>query len=303
MLINLQFVSPDEDDLESGLQPFVISYHGQRTLAQLQRMNNMYDMIQQGAQPNLSDLFTLKEAGKISVPINESQCLRTLKSFAVLLATMLGTSSGIYRAFKVDVVEAFEAHQPAVETYALSLPGKPVYAEILRWVQLRFHAYWTRVIRTSTGPVAPPRFNDLYEQMTYKQWIRPSLPSAYITDSVKPPKGPVPTSQVGKKPEKRKQDSTPTDERNYIRNPKFDTDLKQLGVDVGKISTFLKKVSQAEGPTPTNPAIQGHEACLTWHTKGHCWDHCDKQGTHVVPSATEKDSLVSFLTEGLKMIE
>ena len=101
MLINLQFVSPDKDDLESGLlQPFMISYHGQKTLAQLQRMQNMYDMIQQGAQPNLSDLFTLKEASKISVPVNESQCLRTLKSFAVLLATLLGTTSAIYKVFK-----------------------------------------------------------------------------------------------------------------------------------------------------------------------------------------------------------
>jgi hypothetical protein len=104
----------------------------------------MYDMIQQGDQPNLSDLFTLKETSKSSVPLNESHCLRTLKSsFAVLLATLLGTSSAIYKVFKRDVVEAFETHQPAMETYryVLSLPGKLVYTEILRWAQLRFHTH------------------------------------------------------------------------------------------------------------------------------------------------------------------
>jgi hypothetical protein len=37
MLINLKFVSSDKDNLESGLQLFVISYHGQKTLVQLQR--------------------------------------------------------------------------------------------------------------------------------------------------------------------------------------------------------------------------------------------------------------------------
>jgi hypothetical protein len=132
MLINLQFVSLDEDDLKTGLQPFMVSYHGQKTINQLQYMNNMYTMIQQGAQLNLSDLFTLKAASKISIPVNKSQCLITLKSFAVLLATLLlGTTSRIYKAFKADVVHAFEARQPAVETYALSLSGKPVYAEIL----------------------------------------------------------------------------------------------------------------------------------------------------------------------------
>jgi hypothetical protein len=150
-------------------------------------MNNMYDMIQQGAQPNLSDLFTLKVASKISIPVNKSQCLRTLKSYAVLLATLLGTTSRIYKAFKTDVVDAFEAHQPAVETYTLSLPGKPIYAEILCWVQLRFHLYWSCVIRTPTGIVPPPKFNNLYEQMTYKQWIRLTLPLAYVPNQIKAP--------------------------------------------------------------------------------------------------------------------
>jgi hypothetical protein len=308
MLVNLQFVSPDEDDLESGLQPFAISYHGQKTLAQLQRMNNMYDMIQQGAQPNLSDLFTLKEASKISVPTNESQCLRTLKSFAVLLATLLGTTSAIYKVFKRDVVEAFETHQPAVETYALSLPGKLIYAEILRWVQLRFHSYWSLVVRTTTGLVAPPRFDDLYEQITYKQWHRPSLPSAYLPEPLKTPghnDGDPEDGPADKKPTKKKKlvDSTQTEERNYLRNPNFDMDLKQLGVEMGKISIFLKKAGPGGGRSAVSPNMQGGQACLTWHTKGHCWDHCDKAASHVAPNAAEKEKLMAFIAEGLQKIE
>jgi hypothetical protein len=67
--------------------------------------------------------------------------------------------------------------------------------------------------------------------MTYKQWIRPSLPNAYITDRGKPPKDNASAGkdngQAEKKREKRKPDSAPTEEKNnYIHNPKFDTDLK-----------------------------------------------------------------------------
>jgi hypothetical protein len=67
MLINLQFISLDEDDLESGLQPFMISNHGQKTLAQLQQMNNMYDMIQPGTQ------FIHTQGGRHGVTKGQSQ--------------------------------------------------------------------------------------------------------------------------------------------------------------------------------------------------------------------------------------
>jgi hypothetical protein len=45
-----------------------------------------------------------------------------------------------------------------------------------------------------------------------------------------------------KKKEKWQQDLTPTEERNYIHNPNFDMYLKQLGIEIGKIITYLKKV-------------------------------------------------------------
>jgi hypothetical protein len=301
--MGLQFASPDEDDLESGAQPFVVSYHGQKTLAQLQRLNTMWDMIQQGGQPNLSDLFALKEASKISMPMTESQALRTLKAFAVVLAVLCGTSSQIFKSYKSGVVEAYELHQAAVETYALSLPGKPVYAQIVRWVQLRLHSYWRLVIRTTTGVVSPPRFDDLFEQLEYKQWVRPALPPLYLTEK-KPKereepraKGDAPDGGKPKnKPKPKVEDST------YLLNESFDPELKTLGVEVGKISAFLKKIRR-DGNFAECPKVGGSEACLTWHSKGHCWLHCDKQGTHLKPTQAERDSLVAFLKGGLAQIE
>ena len=189
----------------------------------------------------------------------------------------------------------------------MSLPGKPVYAEILRWVQLRFHSYWSLVVRTTTGLVAPPRFDDLYEQITYKQWIRPSLPSAYLPEPPKTPGHNDGDTEDGpaekKKKKKKKQDSDLTEERNYSRNPHFDMELKQLGIEIGKISTFLKKVGPGEGRSAVSPNMQGGQACLTWHTKGHCWDHCDKAASHVAPNVAEKEKLVVFIKEGLEKIE
>jgi hypothetical protein len=46
-----------EDDLESGLQPFVVSYKDQQTVANQQHVNRDYDIVQQGAAPQLQDLY------------------------------------------------------------------------------------------------------------------------------------------------------------------------------------------------------------------------------------------------------
>jgi hypothetical protein len=95
-----------------------------------------------------------------------------------------------------------------------------------------------------TGPVAPPYFNNLYEQITYKQWIRPSFPMAYLPEPPRAQKvhhgSQEDSGQADKKKRMKKiQGLTPTEERNYIWNPNFDMELKQPGIEIGKISTFL----------------------------------------------------------------
>jgi hypothetical protein len=54
MLSSLAFNSMHEDDLESGLQPFIVSYKDQQTIAKQQRVNKDYDMVQHGPDPILS---------------------------------------------------------------------------------------------------------------------------------------------------------------------------------------------------------------------------------------------------------
>jgi hypothetical protein len=105
MLMLLSFNSMYEDDLESGLQPFVVSYKDQQTVANPQRVNKDYDMVQQGAAPQLQDLYALKEASKIAVPTTENQMVRTLKAFTVLLYTVLGANHPLSMTFKREIVD------------------------------------------------------------------------------------------------------------------------------------------------------------------------------------------------------
>jgi hypothetical protein len=56
--LELSFASSFEDDMEQGLQPFVVSYNSQESIAHAQRMNNISDIILGGgAAPSLTDIF------------------------------------------------------------------------------------------------------------------------------------------------------------------------------------------------------------------------------------------------------
>jgi hypothetical protein len=86
-------------------------------------------MVQLGAAPQLQDLYTLKEASKISVPTTEQQTtVQTLKAFMVLLYTMVGSTHDLlYLVVKQDQIDQCNAFQPLVEIYVASLQGQPVY--------------------------------------------------------------------------------------------------------------------------------------------------------------------------------
>jgi hypothetical protein len=184
MLTSLSFDLMYEDDLETGLQPFVVSYKDQQTIANRQRVNKDYDLVQQGgaAPQPLQDIYALKEASKISVPTTKQQMPRTLKAFTVLLYTILGANNPLSITFKQQVVDQYDSFQPVVETYVASLPGQPIYTQMICWVQLWCNAYWNAVVCTTTGVARAPDFAALLNDIQYKQWNRPNIPRKYLAD-------------------------------------------------------------------------------------------------------------------------
>jgi hypothetical protein len=233
----------------------------------------------------------------------------------VLLYTMVGPTHPLYLATKRNLVDQYDTFQPLVETYIASLPGQPVYTQMVRWVQLRCNAYWNMVVRSSTGSTRAPDFGALYNDIQYKQWNRLSVPKQYMSDTkakpaivpsnegagvvagrggkkqLKPPKPPKETP-VQKTPER-------------LGNPAFDEEaLKPLGVRIGRVALFLKKIAP-DGRTSAVPPKNAANAvlCLNFHTKGHCWSHCDHAKSHVELLANEKTQLIEFLEKGLEQIE
>jgi hypothetical protein len=88
-------------------------------------------------------------------------------------------------------------------------------------------------------------------------------------------------------------------------NPAFDEEIMTpLGVSLRRVTLFLKKIA----PTGKSAVVPPRNAanavlCLDYHTKGHCWSHCDHTKSHVELSADEKMQLIQFLKKGLEKIE
>ena len=72
---------------------------------------------------------------------------------------------------------------PTLETYAERHPGQPVYAQILRWLQLRFNEYWRQAQRNIGGPINVPDFTALYTAVKFKNWLPPEIPFMYLRES------------------------------------------------------------------------------------------------------------------------
>jgi hypothetical protein len=83
---------------------FITTYLGEQSLAKWQALNKMSDLLQEGA-PRLDNILDLKAAGKLSIPVRESQMNRTLRAFSVVLAVSLGIRNECYKAYKLEIID------------------------------------------------------------------------------------------------------------------------------------------------------------------------------------------------------
>jgi hypothetical protein len=98
-----------------------------------------------------------------------------MQAFGVILAVLLGTSLKLHKTYKKDVIDSYHVIQPKLQALAELYPQEAIYAQVIRWLQLRVQEYWTEV-EVALGHVSPPNFKMLFEAIQYKQWLQPEIP-------------------------------------------------------------------------------------------------------------------------------
>jgi hypothetical protein len=297
----LKFAAAYEDKLEHGLQPFMVAYLSQKNVSEQQDAIEMHRLMTEGT-PTLLDLIDLKTAAKNSLPTKEAQMVRTFRAFGVVLAVVCGTRAHIYRSYRLDIVDRYDAVQALVEELAKLHNKDLVHAQMLRWLQIRFQEYWSE-LEYAVDTVPPPRFSALYEAIRYKQWQRPPLPEAYLVK----PRAVVEKRGGGLLNDKRggglfNQTTippcvVPDGKHTYIRNPTPDDGLLSVGSQVGRLNVYLKKVGHKFGSIPNDD--KGHEMCLAYHLKGGCYEDCARAIGHHSLSRKELNELGIFMKKGM----
>jgi hypothetical protein len=227
--------------------------------------------------------------------------IRMLRAFSVVLAVALGVRNECYRAYKVDIIDKYEQVQPKLETLADAYPAEPVYAQVLRWIQLRFHEYWIELEHTISY-VEPPRFSALFEAIRYRQWMRPAIPATYLATPKKPRNTGDKTDKPGK--DKAADAAKNKTDDSYVANTNKVQKLIDRGEAVGKIATFLKAAGKDGKSAPVPNTASGNEMCLAWHIKDGCYSNCQrlKSNSTAHGSLTDLDveTLCQFIDAGME---
>jgi len=295
ILINLAFVSPDSERLDQGLQPFATVYQDQAVLARQQEANEVYGLMMEGSNVAVQDILDVKEVGRLALPLSDRQLRKTLETFAVILAVLLGPRAAIVRYFMDDIVYDFDKVSERLEHYGRT--QDLIYARYLRWLQLQFHEYWNKTTRGLGA--RPPPFYRLHEVIKSWAWLPPPIPAQYLPKPAKSvPKSPTPPTPEETTPKKDEKEKKRNNVWVGAKDNEKDDDLLKLGKAVGKIAVVTAKATKSGLAIPTD--AQGNQLCQSYALRGGCYTGCDRVAQHRALTPDEKKSVVAFVEAGQK---
>jgi hypothetical protein len=287
----LQFSHHNIDDLDDGIQPFVVGVRSKQDQATLNRYITYYDsIVEGGAAAGLQDLKTLAEKDKAAIPRTLLQASTTLQQFHVLLRAILPETHGLVIQY-ARFCRAFQQRLAQLEDHA----SPQFAAQIVRYLQIRISNWFTDQ-EESSGPVDAPVFMELLSRIQNRDsaWV-PLMPGVPPPDKLKDSteKAPAATS-----PKKRDADTAPVPVEKVkgerVNNPSYDDSFAHYKSKGVPLKTVRENAIAANHPVPNG--VHG-EMCLSYHVLGFCWSTCARKAGHQVLTAPDKTKLLNWCRE------
>jgi hypothetical protein len=320
MITGFLFVGHGVDDLNSGCQPFQVTYAGTASHLEALAVASVSNQLAQGEQAaSLADYTTIKEKEKVRFPRDTLDVAITLTRYAVLCHTLFQgvgpTHPFVERIWQLTA--AISNATPYTTDRFQQTAGNPHIANvyfpcIVRSVQVNvfeyLHAVSTNLAEDCTG-IELPEFRSLVTDLkrgTFplsSNWV--PLPSEYLV--TRSGSG----GSIGGRPSSATSGSTGTvstgvstltsgtlratpseqPQATRIANPTRDGDFTSIVIRPGGTRPAIR----AHRP-PANDA--GHEFCLAWWLRGACFDNCGRVQTHVnFSSPGERARLLAYCRE------
>ena len=193
MVLSFQFVGHGVDDLNTGCQPFLVTYAGGAHHVEALATASLGNQLSAGDhQANLADIRTIREKERLKFPIDVNQACTTIMRYAVLCQALFQGANGP-NAF-VDTVWKFantmQNAAPFIVEKHLQVQSPAIanmyYPCVIRTMQVLVHEFLQQV-ETNDPPgydgLDMPDFRDLVSDLrrgTFQHTMM-AIPSEYLT--------------------------------------------------------------------------------------------------------------------------
>ena len=273
-VMNLEWTSPDPDDMSLGINPALV---GQPTPAEQIQMAHhiaLQHQLDQGhASPSLADVQVLNTPATVRLAPDLHDALFTITSFWVYMQTLLGHHHLVTQAI-LDIKNDLELYQHTLRYSAPTNMG----ALVVRYVQRVLHFWASAQLATNIAQRWPGEHIISLTAMGSHMWIIP-IPAAYLRQSHStsdphstnnPP--PIHSSHPPA-------DKAPPERQQMVRrtgdpDPRFDP-IRALGIPA---RTIKQRITQGQIPAPRD--ANGQQRCLSWTLRGFCNTRCGQAADH-----------------------
>ena len=175
----LTFAMIDPDQLDQGIQPFIVTRRTPTTEAQSDARAREYDAMMAGAgAPALSDVQTLTSPDSVGLPTRIEDTKQSLENFLVLSQVLYGAQHVLTRYIRQeynDLIRNYAELDNKVLAGHHLLP-----AQLLRYIQVIAN-YWVTQQLRATHDVPLPTFTPIVQQSTMGSfgWVI-AIPAAYL---------------------------------------------------------------------------------------------------------------------------
>ena len=278
---SLGFEMSDEEDLSTGLHPFIFGYMDPAEIAVAYTAQDRYLLIQQGqGAPTLAEAAEFSKSGDTKMPRTLTECTIGFGKWRIALHVLLGPAHTVTRSFET-LWHAWNAGQSfLLNVRTRTNPGLfPALA--MRWVQLRTSLWFDQQASQNTN-VAAPDFVELLTKIRLQEAWEPYIPQRYLAgtqpDPAPPPGAYLPPAQPQPPPPAGPPAPGPRTRGTLERKS---SPMNQIFQPFADMSLRIRDVLQRAGTTNrVPPNATGTEMCLSYHIKGMCNTNCARRGDH-----------------------
>jgi hypothetical protein len=285
------------DDLAEGIQPFITPAWTPQECADLVQNVGAYDALMDGAAAQLPDIMAMRSMDRIRLPRSVMQAGFHLRSFRILLHSLLGGPSHPLVAEFDQFIHEYQQNEAELE----SLSVTPLYpTQILRWVQLRVSGWFNQQLLTP-GLIPAPDLCALFDKVRHREPWQPTIPPRYLprapppaAQARAPTHTPAPTPGLRAPPPAARPPAAPdAARRERVANPTVLPAYQQFRDSAVTLSDVWDRARAADDDIPHNR--EGVEHCMSFHCLGFCWSNCTRVNDHRVQDAAETAALSGFV--------